>query len=122
MRTAMKYTPPISEDAFQSQVIDLARALGWKTAHFRPALTKSGNWITAVAGDGKGFPDLVLVRDRVIFAELKRDTEKPSSAQRDWLDALERAGVEVYVWRPADFDDIVEVLKKRRIELKQTRK
>lgn len=110
----MKYTPPILEDAFLQQVIDLAHYLGWTVAHFRPALTKSGKWITPVQADGKGFPDLVLVRERIIIAELKKETGKPSPDQQKWLAAFKTANVEAYVWRPADYDDIVEILKTRR--------
>ncbi|MEN6370511.1 MAG: VRR-NUC domain-containing protein [Armatimonadota bacterium] len=109
----MKYTPPIKEDPFQQQVIDLAHYLGWTVAHFRPALTKKG-WRTPVQADGKGFPDLVLVRERVIYAELKSDTNKPSPDQRDWLDKLNLAEQEVYIWRPRDWDEIAEVLRSRR--------
>lgn len=60
----------ISEKAWQSQVLDLARIFGWTVAHFRPAQTSKG-WRTPVAADGAGFPDLLLVRDRVLYVELK---------------------------------------------------
>src|SRR5690606_33814887 len=51
-----------------------------------------------------GFPDCVIVtRDsRLIFAELKREGKQPTTAQREWLAALEEAGCEVYIWRPSD--------------------
>ena len=42
------------EDALQTRVIDLCRLLGLHTAHFRPGLTQTGRWRTAVGGDGKG--------------------------------------------------------------------
>lgn len=43
------------ERQWQAQVIELARILGWRVAHFRPALTKHG-WRTPVQADGAGFP------------------------------------------------------------------
>lgn len=63
-----------------------------------------------------GFPDLTLVRgSRLIFAELKGDTEYgrrgPTLGQRQWLAALEAVpNVEVHLWRPQDFDRVVELL------------
>lgn len=104
----MKYPAlkPISEAQWQEQVILMARTFGWKAAHFRPALNKRGKWQTAVAADGAGFPDLVLVHrftSDVIFVELKRDDGKTSPEQDAWLTWLGSRGV---VWRPRDFDAV----------------
>jgi hypothetical protein len=101
----------VAEAAFQATVIEAARMFRWRVAHFRPAMTTHG-WRTAVQADGKGFPDLVLVRgDRLIFAELKRDGAKPSPDQREWLEALDPTPAEVYVWRPRDLQAIADALK-----------
>jgi hypothetical protein len=99
----------ILEKDWQTQVIDLARLLGWRVAHFRPAKTSKG-WRTAVAADGEGYPDLTLTRDRVIFLELKRETGKTTQAQRDWLTALHTAGAETYVARPRHLQALAVVL------------
>jgi len=118
------------EKDFTDNVVQLAKTLGWRVAHFRPAQTKQG-WRTAMQGD-KGFPDLVLAKaGRVIFAELKSATGKVSKEQQEWLDELtdhqftypqliiEQSGKtieikpgpgEVYVWRPDDIDEIGKVL------------
>ena len=101
----------MTEADFQRQVIDLARLYGWRCAHFRPAQNSHGQWRTPVAADGKGFPDLVLVRDRVVFVELKAARGRATPEQREWLAALRHAGVEAYLWRPRDFDDLHDVLK-----------
>ena len=61
---------PETEDGFLGWIIDQAQWSGWTVAHFPPARTEQG-WRTAVAADGAGFPDLTLVRDRIIFAEVK---------------------------------------------------
>jgi len=102
------------ERDFQQAVIDLARRTGWRVHHTRPALTQRGRWLTPIQGDA-GFPDLVLVRaGRVIFAELKRNGARPTPAQRGWLDALGQcAGVECYLWRPDDWDAVIDILTKR---------
>lgn len=100
------------EKDWQRDVIRLAQTLGWKVAHFRPAKTAQG-WRTAVAADGAGFPDLVLVRDRVLFVELKNEKGRMSEQQLEWKAALEVAGVEAYVWRPDDLDDAMAVLLDR---------
>jgi hypothetical protein len=63
-----------------------------------------------------GFPDLVLVRDRVIFAELKRDKGQLSVDQYEWLEMLKKTGAEVYVWRPCEWTKIEGVLKARETE------
>ena len=104
--------PLESEAYFQRRVIDLAHFWGWRVAHFRPAQNARGDWRTAVAGDGKGLPDLVLVRDgALIFAELKRQDGKVSPEQKTWLEELNKTpGVTVCVWRPADWQLIVELL------------
>lgn len=98
------------EAAFQRQVMQLAKLKGWRCAHFRTSLTKAGNWVTAVAGEGKGFPDLILVRERVIVAELKAGKNKPTPEQKQWLQAFERAGIPAYTWWPHEWDEIEQVL------------
>lgn len=106
----MTFRPNIPERAFQDQVIRLAHHLRWRVAHFRPAQNSRGDWRTPVAADGKGFPDLVLVRDRVIYAELKTDRGVLRPEQRAWVEALEKAGCEVHIWRPKHWNNIVRTL------------
>lgn len=60
-----------TEGEWADTFLGAARINGWTCAHFRPARTEHG-WRTAVQADGAGFPDWVLVRERVIFVELKR--------------------------------------------------
>lgn len=99
----------VSEEQFQAQVLMLAKLTGWRSAHFRTAKTPRGHR-TPVAGDGKGFLDTVLVRERVLFAELKVLPNETSSDQEDWIRALRNAGQEVYVWYPEDWQMIEYVL------------
>ena len=101
----------MTEREFQRAVVELARLMGWRVHHTRPALTQRGRWLTPIQGDA-GFPDLVLCRPpRLIVAELKRVGGKPTPAQRGWLGALGQcAGVEVYLWTPNDWETIVRTL------------
>jgi len=105
--------PHISEKAFTAQVISLAQHLGWKVAHFRPAMNKKGEWRTAVQGDGAGFPDLVLAKresNRVIFAELKADGGRITDEQSAWLYELSTGALAV-IWRPSDYEEIERILR-----------
>lgn len=91
--------PDVSEKNFQEAVIELAKRNCWKWYHtFDSRKSVSG------------FPDLVLVRDRVVWAELKSTHGKTDAAQETWLEVLRGAGQEVYVWRPADWPAIVQTL------------
>jgi hypothetical protein len=102
----------ITERQHQRAVLDLAKLLGWMVTHFRPAQTSKG-WRTPVAADGEGFPDLVLIRDRVVFLELKTASGQLSVAQRNWLTRIIRAGGEAYIARPRDLDVLANVLQTR---------
>lgn len=99
----------IDEATFQSTVVDYARTLGWMVAHFRPAMTSKG-WRTPVTADGAGWPDLVLLRERLVVAELKGSSGQLRAEQRRWIEALRRAGVETYVWFPTCWGEIEQVL------------
>jgi hypothetical protein len=81
----------------------LAPLLGWRLCYHT----------LRSKGSQSGFPDRVLVRDRIIYAELKREKSKPTETQREWLDGLAGAGAEVYLWRPGDLDEIATILGKR---------
>lgn len=120
----------MTERDFQSQVLDLAHLRGWESFHPRPARTLD-SWRTAGTGSmARGWPDLVLVRERdqrLMFVELKRDSGRLSADQERVLSVLrsithvpggmseecacaEAPQVEVVVWRPADWDAIERAL------------
>jgi len=92
----------MSEEDLLGVVLDMAATYGIRTVHFRAAKTAQG-WRTPVQGDGKGWPDLVLVGPGgALFRELKSHAGRPTGEQEAWLVALDRAGLSADVWRPAD--------------------
>jgi hypothetical protein len=94
----------LTEKELLANVIEMARIFGWRVTHFRSVPVKRGSrvvWETPVQADGKGFPDLCLVKDRVVFVELKVGKNKPSPEQMAWLDALASADVDAFVWTEA---------------------
>ena len=95
---------PISEAAWQRTVVDAARRLGWSVYHTFDSRRSAS-----------GFPDLVLVRDRIIYVELKSAKGRQSAAQMAWAHALSAAGAEVYLFRPDDWPEVEEVLRMRRV-------
>lgn len=99
----------------QQAIIKLARQLGWRVGHFPPISTTRGGktwWLTPVAADGKGWPDLMLVRDRLVVIEVKGDGDRLRPEQEQWLIAFRLAGVEAHVitpthWLAGDVDTIL---------------
>ena len=93
--------PPLTELAWQAQVVELARTLGWRCYH-----THNSQHSAA------GFPDLTLARgERLLFAELKTTKGRTTAAQEEWLRALSVAGAETYLWRPGEWDAVVGLLR-----------
>jgi hypothetical protein len=78
----------MSEAELQAAVIDLARRLGWLVYHTHDSRRSPA-----------GFPDLVCVRDRVIYIELKTEKGGLSEEQSQWLLWLDMAGAEVHTFR-----------------------
>jgi len=92
----------IVEKEWARQVAELAALTGFARYHtYRSKRSPSG------------FPDEVFVRERILFAELKREKTRPTPDQVEWLDKLARAGGEVYLWRPSDLEEIGVVLSRR---------
>jgi len=93
----------MSEAQFQAQIIALAKRLGWLCYH---------TWNSQ--NSASGFPDLVLVRERVLFVELKRQVGGVFSfAQLTWLDRLDQcSGVETYRWKPENIDEAERILRR----------
>lgn len=105
----------MTEDDLQRTVIAMCKRLGLLVAHFKPAMTAKGRWVTPVGGDGKGFPDCVIVGPAgVLYRELKQEGKYPSAEQRIWLSRLTAAGADAGVWRPRHLNDgTIEAALKR---------
>ena len=78
--------PPVfeTEKQFMAAVLAEAKRLGWKAYQTHRSRKSAA-----------GFPDLVLWRERVIFAELKTDAGQLSAAQLNVIEGLRAAGAEV---------------------------
>lgn len=91
----------MSEKVFQQQVVSHALSRGYRVYHTYDSRRSD-----------PGYPDLTMVRrGRLIFAELKSHKGRPTVAQKEWMSALRDVpGIEVYLWRPSDMDDIIDIL------------
>jgi len=101
------YKIKVTEADLREQIRTLCQLFGWKM-YF--------SW-TSIHSP-RGFPDLVLVnpeQKRIIYAELKSEKGKLTEKQQEWLIALAACGQEVHLWRPADIEDIAEILSSRRL-------
>lgn len=98
-------TGELLEHAFQQQVEGLARVYGWRRYHTHDSRRSNA-----------GFPDLVLVRGpELLFVELKTARGRVRREQLEWLEALRAVpGIEVYLWRPEDWDALHARLARER--------
>lgn len=79
------------------------RAVGWLCYHtYRPQRSAAG------------YPDWSCMRERHVYIELKTEKGKTTDEQKKWLRAIIKAGVECYVVRPRNIDDITIVMAARR--------
>lgn len=94
----------MSEKHFLQQVRSLCRLLHYECYHtYRSTRSEPG------------FPDLVIAgHGRVLFAELKTERGRLTDPQQRWLNTLRECGAEVYLWRPSDWEQIVQILNERR--------
>ena len=82
----------MTEKELQDAVIELAGYRKWRTYHTYDSRRSAA-----------GFPDLVCVRDEILYIELKSEIGKLSPYQQVWRDAIETAGGQYELWRPADW-------------------
>ena len=93
----------ITEKQFASQIEGLFKLFGWKYYH------TWNSWHSV-----KGFPDYVAIRgDRLLFIELKSEKGKLTEAQKEWYISLSEVDdIEVYDWKPHQWELIVGCLQK----------
>ncbi len=88
-----------SEYDFQTLVVDLARWAGWFVVH-----NAESRFTQA------GVPDLLLIRERVLWFECKTATGRVRPEQTAMHQRLREAGQTVSVIRPEDWPWIVKCL------------
>ena len=91
---------PQTEKQFQAKVIQVAKLCGWICYHTHDSRRSE-----------PGFPDLVLVKERVIFRELKTDKGRLTPAQKMWGKDLTDAGADWAIWRPSMLEEIYKELR-----------
>jgi hypothetical protein len=97
----------ISEREWQNHVCRIATLRGWRYYHPPDNRPVNGQIQKIVSG----FPDLCLIKNnRMVFAELKREMGIVSAEQEEWIDAIKKCGIEVYVWRPSNLHELVAIL------------
>ena len=89
----------MTEKQFQSHIVQYAKRRGWLVYHTYDSRRSE-----------PGFPDLVLVRERVLFRELKTDKGRLTQHQIAWGKHLRDAGSDYDVWRPSMMKDICKEL------------
>lgn len=107
--------PTVKEDEFQTEIMRLARLLHWHVFHVndsrREVVDRRRGFAFLVGDeDTRGWPDLVLAHPRWhIFAvrELKTNKGRVTPHQRQWIEVLTESGVDVAIWRPRDWDELI---------------
>ena len=93
----------ISERDFQAQIVELARALGWRVYHTRDS-----------QGSAPGFPDLIMIRGATLLAmEVKSAKGKEAPAQQEWIAAFKQVRYVVadFIY-PKHWDQVEDTLRR----------
>ena len=90
----------MDEAAWQKRITDLCDVLAIKWWHD-----------TDSRRNKSGLPDLILVGNRVLFAELKVRRNRPTAEQTEWINALRNAGQEAVVWWPEQWPSVEKRLR-----------
>ena len=92
------------EKEWMQQVIDLAKLHGWMIYHTHNSMRSE-----------PGFPDLILLHPLkpekgVLVRELKTVKGRLTKEQMRWLAVFAASGANTDVWRPPDWEEVVETL------------
>ena len=97
---------PQTEAEFQADVVKFAEDRGWRVHH-----CPDGEHMVRIPDTGAGFPDLHLSRPPVVMLrKLKRDGAPLPAYQAEYHEHLRACGLDVAVWRPADWQRIANEL------------
>lgn len=100
----------MTEREFQRRVTRLAKDHGWAVRHYSDSRKQTAGGRMVPDREAAGVPDLLLVRERVLWAELKAERGRLRPAQVSMIARLRWAGEDVRLWRPSDWPQIVETL------------
>lgn len=99
----------MNESEWQKLVTTHAVSLGWDWLHIGRIGKYQANGAKGTLG--KGWVDLLFCRPgRMFFAELKVDGQQLSPEQKQVIVKLMDSGHDVYVWRPSDIAQVLDVL------------
>ena len=87
----------LTEAAFQTRITDFCERVRLKWFHDNDPLRNNPGWLDLTIGGPGG----------VLFRELKTDTGRLTTDQKDWLHLLQAAGYDAGVWRPRDWEHVV---------------
>jgi VRR-NUC domain-containing protein len=99
----------LSETSFRRWVVKQAREREWAVARFTNMAPGPNKTVHYDPG-ATGFPDLTLVREVVLFVELKHGNGRLRPEQVLWLRRLRDAGAEVDVWRSDERERVLTIL------------
>jgi VRR-NUC domain len=100
----------MTEKNFQEAIVDVAKLYGW-LAFSIPDSRRCSE---------KGWPDLALLhpaKHKFLVRELKLQRGVVSPDQHIWITGLQQSGIDAGVWRPSDWQDIVEKLTGKSMHL-----
>ncbi len=103
----------ITEADLEGWLLDLCQVTGWHAVHFRPAMLRSGKWVTPVSGEGKGYPDWSLFKPGhyPVLVELKSEDGKLRPEQTAWGVILKQCkGVRYILLRPSNHEELEQIL------------
>lgn len=107
-----------NELGFQARVIGLFRVYGFERIFHAPAGGYQGRVSREQIPEGRGFPDLIALKDtRLVVAELKATPRlcKDNNlrpGQRAWLNAFAALPhTESYLWSPADWNELHDAIR-----------
>lgn len=105
----------ISEKAYQKQITDLATLYGWQWRHIRDSRVTNKHGRQFGDAESAGLPDLILVRPpEMIVVEVKRELGKTTALQDEWLERFAACGIDTFVSRPSNFEEIQARLTRSR--------
>jgi len=94
------------EPRFQRWCVATARANGWRVR----VMDQRGRPGWRGQPTDKGWPDLLMVKDRVVWIELKDADGQLRPDQLEVIGLLIDSGAEVYIMRPAQWEEFMVLL------------